>query len=246
MTSLAGRAAVVTGASRGIGRATARLLAAQGAQLALCYHERVEEAEELRDELKASGTEVLLIRGELADPETPARIVDQAFSHFGRLDCLVNNAGVNRDGRAVDLSRSAYDDVLAVNFLAAVELAREAANRMIPAEFGRIVNVASFVAHTGVFGAANYAAAKSALIAWTKSAALEWARHGITVNVVSPGYIETDMLATIPDDVLQQLVKRIPLRRFGAVDDIAAAIVFALTSDYMTGSEVAVNGGVHM
>ena len=246
MTSLAGRTAVVTGASRGIGRATARLLAAEGARLALCYHERVAGAEALRDELVASGTEVMLIRGELADPETPARIADEAFAHFGRLDCLVNNAGMNRDGRVSDLPRSAYDDVLAVNFLAAAELARETAKRMIPVEFGRIVNVASFVAHTGVFGAANYAAAKSALIAWTKSAALEWARHGITVNVVSPGYIDTDMLATIPADVLEQLVKRIPLRRFGTVDDIAAAIVFALTSDYMTGSEIAVNGGIHM
>lgn len=246
MTSLAGRTAVVTGASRGIGRATARLLAAEGARLALCYHEQVAGAEALRDELAANGAEVLLIRGELADPETPARIADEAFAHFGRLDCLVNNAGMNRDGRVSDLPRAAYDDVLAVNFLAAAELAREAAKRMIPVEFGRIVNVASFVAHTGVFGAANYAAAKSALIAWTKSAALEWARHGVTVNVVSPGYIETDMLATIPADVLEQLAKRIPLRRFGTVDDIAAAIVFALTSDYMTGSEIAVNGGIHM
>jgi acetoacetyl-CoA reductase len=246
LASLAGRTAVVTGASRGIGRATARLLAANGAQLALCYHERVEDAETLRNELAASGADVLLIRGELADPETPARIVAEAFAHFGQLDCLVNNAGVNRDGRVTDLSRSAYDDVLAVNFLAAADLACEAANKMIAAGFGRIVNVASFVAHTGVFGAANYAAAKSALITWTKSAALEWARHGITVNVVSPGYIETDMLATIPPDVLERIVKRIPLRRFGSVDDVAAAIVFALAADYMTGSEIAVNGGVHM
>ena len=166
--------------------------------------------------------------------------------NIGRLDCLVNNAGITRDAKISDLGETEYADVLGVNLVGAAMLARAASVPMIDAGFGRIVNIASFVGQKGNFGQANYAASKAGLIGWTKVAAAELARHGVTVNAVCPGFIETEMLARVRDDVREKLLATVPLRRFGRPDEVADAVAFVLKADYMTGAQININGGIYM
>ena len=246
VTRLAGRTAIVTGGGRGIGRATACALAAEGVSLVLGYRSRDDAAEATRAELEERGAEVALVRADVAAEGSADALVRSALDRFGRLDLLVNNAGVNRDATLKRLSRRDYQEIMDVNFLGAVLLAEAASRPMIEAGFGRIVNVSSFVAQKGNFGQANYAASKAALIGWTKTAALEWARHGITVNVVCPGFVETDMLATVPEAVREKLLAQVPLGRFAQPEEVADAIVFVLRAGYMTGAALNVNGGIHM
>jgi acetoacetyl-CoA reductase len=244
--SLAGKTAIVTGGGRGIGRATAHALAAEGVSLVVGYRSRDDAAEATRADLEARGAEVELVRADVAAEGSADALVAAALDRFGRLDLLVNNAGVNRDATLKRLSRRDYEEIMDVNFVGAVLLAEAASRPMIEAGFGRIANVSSFVAQKGNFGQANYAASKAALIGWTKTAALEWARHGITVNVVCPGFVETDMLATVPAPVREKLLAQIPLGRFARPDEVAQAIVFVLGAGYMTGAELNLNGGIHM
>jgi acetoacetyl-CoA reductase len=246
MAELAGRTALVTGGSRGIGRAIAEALGAEGVSLVLGYWTSAEAADELRRDLDRRGVPVEVVQADVTAEDSPELLVGRALERFGRLDLLVNNAGINRDATIRKLTRGQYEEVLDVNFLGAALLAQAAMATMAEAGFGRIVNIASFVGQKGNFGQANYAASKAALIAWGKTAALEWARHGITVNSVCPGFVDTDMLRSVPENVRDDLLGRIPLARFARPDEIADAVLFALRSDYMTGAEVNVNGGVHM
>jgi len=246
MNGLAGRTVIVTGGSRGIGRAVAKALAAEGASIVLGYRARDDAAEETRAVLVATGAEVEVVRADIAEPGAAEELTEQAVVRFGRIDALVNNAGILRDGTLKRLTREDYEEVLGVNLLGAALLAQAAAARMMEAGFGRIVNIASFVGKKGNFGQANYAASKAALIGWTKAAALEWARYGITVNCVCPGFIETDMLASVPEDIRERLLAQIPLARFGRPEEVAEAVTFVLRSDYMTGAQLDVNGGIYM
>jgi NAD(P)-dependent dehydrogenase (short-subunit alcohol dehydrogenase family) len=246
VASLMGRAAIVTGASRGIGRAIADRLASEGMLLVLGYLEHEEQGRSLATALEASGHEVVLVHGDVTDPETAQKLVDSALGRFGRLDCVVNNAGVTRDALFRTLEAPDYREVLDVNLVGAAMVARAATEPMIAAGFGRIVNIASFVGQKGNLGQANYAASKAGLIAWTKVAALELARHGITVNAVCPGFTETDMLKAVPSDVRDKLLQQVPLRRFGQPPEIADAVAFALSGDYMTGAQININGGIYM
>lgn len=246
MAELAGRTVLVTGGCRGIGRAVADALAAEGASLVLGYRKNEDAARATRAELDGRGAPVEIVRADITEEGAADLLVGTAIERFGRVDCLVNNAGINRDATLRNLSRTDYEDVFEVNFVGSVLLAQAAAQRMADAGFGRIVNVSSFVGQKGNFGQANYAASKAALIGWTKTAALEWARYGITVNVICPGFVDTDMLRGVPDAVREQLLRTIPLGRFARPAEIAEAIVFALRSDYMTGAELNVNGGVYM
>jgi acetoacetyl-CoA reductase len=246
LATLKGRTTIVTGASRGIGRAIAERLAAEGASLVLGYLEHEQQAHEVAALLDGETHQIALVQGDITDPETSEQLVSTAMERFGRLDCVVNNAGVTRDALLTRLEPESYRDVLDVNLLGAAMLSRAATERMIEGGFGRIVNIASFVGQKGNLGQANYAASKAALIAWTKVAALELARHGITVNAVCPGFTETDMLKTVPAEVRTKLLEQVPLRRFGEPAEIADAVVFALCADYMTGAQINVNGGIYM
>jgi len=214
--------------------------------LVLGYLEHEAQAREVAQGLEAEGGKIALVHGDIREAETAERLVGEAMERFGRLDCLVNNAGITQDALLTRLEPESYRDVLDVNLVGAATLAKAASAPMISAGFGRIVNVASFVGQKGNFGQANYAASKAGLIAWTKVAALELARHGITVNAVSPGFTETDMLRAVPEEVRAKLIDQVPLRRFGDPAEIADAVVFALRSDYMTGAQINVNGGIYM
>jgi len=246
VSELAGRTVIVTGGSRGIGRAIVDAVAAEGANVVLNYWSSPPLANEVAEALRQNGTEVELVRANVAEEGTPQVIVRKALDRFGRIDCLVNNSGITRDAQIRRLDRAAYDEVLSVNLVGSVQLAQAVIEPMIEAGYGRIVNIASFVGQKGNFGQANYAASKGGLIAWTKTAALELARYGVTVNAVAPGFTETDMLRKVREDVREKLLTTIPLRRFGEPAEVAHAVLFALTNGYVTGTQIDVNGGVYM
>ncbi len=246
MAGLSGKTAIITGGSRGIGRGIAERLAAEGMSLVLGYLQDEQQADLTAELCSKRGVPVVLVQGDITQVDTAAKLVGAALHEYGRLDCLVNNAGITRDAKIGDLGETEYADVLGVNLVGAAMLARAASVPMIDAGFGRIVNIASFVGQKGNFGQANYAASKAGLIGWTKVAAAELARHGVTVNAVCPGFIETEMLARVRDDVREKLLATVPLRRFGRPDEVADAVAFVLKADYMTGAQININGGIYM
>lgn len=245
---LDGRRALVTGGTRGIGRATAEALAAAGAAVAINYARSAAEAAELAATLRARGTEVELVQADVAD----AAQVDAMFAHLRRcwdgVDVLVNNAAISRDGLAMLLSPQQWDEVLAVNLRGAFLCARQALRPMIKRRWGRIVNVVSPAALLGQEGAANYAAAKGGLLSFTKSLAREVGRYAITVNAVSPGLVETRLIADLPAAVRERHLANIPLGRFGDAAEIAQAIRFLASpaAAYVTGATLTVDGGLAM
>jgi NAD(P)-dependent dehydrogenase (short-subunit alcohol dehydrogenase family) len=246
MRELEGRVVIVTGGSRGIGRAIVRAVARRGASVVLNYWSSPEAAEASAAEAVAEGAAVELVRANVAEEGTPQVIVAKAMNRFGRIDCLVNNAGITRDGQLRRLDRRAYHEVIDLNLIGSVMLAARVIDEMVEAGYGRIVNIASFVGQKGNFGQSNYAASKGGLIAWTKTAALELARYGVTVNAVAPGFTETDMLAKVRPEVRDKILAQIPLGRFGDPAEVAHATVFALENGYVTGTMINVNGGVYM
>jgi 3-oxoacyl-[acyl-carrier protein] reductase len=234
--------ALVTGASRGIGAAIARSLAEDGWDVAVAYRSDKVGAQATAAAVEAAGGRAVTIQGEVADPETAERLVADAEDQLGPVLCLVNNAGVRADGLALQLDDDAWDRVVDTNLSAAFRLTRRALKGMVRARYGRIVNVASVVGPRANAGQANYAAAKAGLIGMTKTVSSEVARRGVTVNAVAPGFIETDMTADLPREVLAA----VPARRPGTPQDVAAAVGF-LASDnagYVTGTTLFVDGGM--
>jgi 3-oxoacyl-[acyl-carrier protein] reductase len=245
--SLDGRVAIVTGGTRGIGRAIVEALLEDGARVVLSGRDaaRVEAA---AAELGGSRREAVGIVAEMGRAEDVQRLVHGARERFGRLDLLVNNAGVTRDGLLVRMKDADWDEVLAVNLRAAFQATREAARVMARQKSGRIVNIASTAGVMGTAGQANYAAAKAGLIGLTKSAARELAHWGILVNAVAPGLIDTDMTTVLAGDVRESYVAQIPLKRIGTPREVAEVVRF-LASDgasYITGQVIHVNGGLYM
>ena len=244
---LEGRTAIVTGAARGIGRAIALRLAREGARVAVNYRRSEAEAKEVVEAIGGGGGHAMLVQANVCDAAEARSLVRRVVDHWGRLDVLVNNAGITRDR---SLRKLTDDDWLTVidNNLHSVYLCTTAAIPvMIEQQFGRIVNISSYVGQAGNFGQANYAASKGGIIAFTKTAALELARFNITVNAIAPGFTLTDMLAKVPADVQGQIKARIPMGRFGDPDEVAKAVVFvAADGDYITGQQINVNGGVYM
>ena len=245
------KGALVTGSSRGIGRAIALSLAEAGMNVCVnCSSERsLPAAQELAAQISATyGVKSLALVANVASAEEAQTLVESAHAAFGRLDVLVNNAGITRDMLAMRLSDEAWDAVIATNLTAAFVLTRAVLRPMMKARFGRIINMSSVVGSMGNAGQANYAAAKAGLIGMSKSVAQEVASRGITVNCIAPGFIDTDMTRALAESDREKLAERIPARRLGQTDDIAGAVLY-LASDlaaYVTGAVLPVNGGLFM
>lgn len=243
MASLEGAVAVVTGASRGLGRAIAEELGRKGAKVVVNYSRSKEPAEEVVEQL----SDAVAIQADVSDAEQAQRLIDEAIEKFGRIDVLVNNAGINRDKTLKKLSIEEWDTVVQTDLNSAFYTVHAALPHMIEQESGTIINMSSFVGEAGNVGQANYAAAKAGLLGFTKTAAQELARYGITVNAICPGFIETDMVADIPEEAQEKLLKTVPLGRFGKPEEIARAVRYLVEDgDYITGQSLDINGGVYI
>ena len=247
MGRLDGKIALVTGASRGIGRAIALQLARDGARVALNYRSGEAEAHSLASEIEKLGGQCLIMRADVSDAKQARELVDRVLQECGRLDILVNNAGVTRDKSLRKLTDEDWSHVLNTNLNSVYYCTTAAIKAMTDQRFGRIINISSFVGQAGNFGQANYAASKGAIIAFTKTAAIELAKYNVTVNAIAPGFTLTDMLAKVPANVQEQIKARIPMGRFGLPEEIAQAVAFlAAEGDYITGQQININGGVYM
>jgi acetoacetyl-CoA reductase/3-oxoacyl-[acyl-carrier protein] reductase len=247
MGRLEGKTALVTGASRGIGRAIVVELAREGAKVALNYQSSDAAAKEVADQITKEGGTCLLVKANLADPKQARGMVKRVADQFGHLDILVNNAGITRDKQIGKMTDEDWQEVIQTNLNGCFYCTSAAIPIMTAQSYGRIVNVSSMNGQVGAFGQANYSASKGGIIAFTRTAALELARSGITVNSVSPGYTETDMFAKVPGDIQAQIKAKIPLRRFAQPEEIAKAVLFLVADgDYVTGQTIGVNGGAFM
>jgi 3-oxoacyl-[acyl-carrier protein] reductase len=247
MFNLKDKVALITGASQGIGRDTALALAEAGAKVVVAARNE-ERLSALVSEIASKGGEALAVKMDVADAEQVKSGFKQALEKFGRLDILVNNAAITRDGLAMRMKPDDWEAVLRTNLTGAHLCSQQALPIMMKARAGRIINITSVVAQSGNAGQANYVAAKAGLIGLTKAIAIEIASRNITVNAVAPGFIETPMTDVLPDKVKEDLKTRIPLGRMGAGRDVAAAIVFLASDEagYITGHVLNVNGGMHL
>jgi 3-oxoacyl-[acyl-carrier protein] reductase len=247
MFSLKDKVALVTGASQGIGWDTAQALVVAGAKVAVCARTE-EKLALLVGEITAAGGEALAVKMDVADAEQVKAGFKQVTEKFGRLDILVNNAAITRDGLAVRMKPDDWDAVIRTNLTGAHLCIQQALATMMRARAGRIINVASVVAQMGNAGQANYVAAKAGLIGLTKAIAMEIASRNITVNAVAPGFIETPMTNVLSEKVKEELKARIPLGRLGVARDVASAIVFLASDEaaYITGHVLDVNGGMYL
>lgn len=246
--TLTGKVALVTGASRGIGKAIALKLAAEGAAVVINYHGSMEKAKAVKAEIESDGGIAEIMQCNVADYQATEAMIRKVTDDFGRLDILVNNAGITRDGLLMKMSEEDYDTVLDTNLKGPFHCIRFAARQMLRQRGGRIINLSSVSGILGNAGQANYSASKAGVIGLTKSAARELASRGITVNAVAPGFIETEMTAVLPEKVRESAVAQIPLGAFGTAEDIAEAVAF-LASDsarYITGQTIHVDGGMAM
>lgn len=246
MTDLNGRVALVTGASRGIGKAVALRLAAAGASVAACA--RADHARGVAGEIAAAGGAAEAVSVDVTDAAALTGAVRAVLDRFGRIDVLVNNAGVARDQLLMRMKAEEWDAVIATNLTAAFTCTRAVLRPMLKQRWGRVIGIGSVVGQSGNPGQANYAASKAGLIGFSKALAQEVAARGVTVNVVAPGFIETDMTAGLAADARAALTGRIPAGRPGRPEDVAAAVRFLASDEasYITGQVLGVNGGMHM
>lgn len=247
MSSLTGRVALVTGASQGIGRACALRLAAQGASVAVAARS-LDKLEAVAAEIAAAGGTAHPFLLDMADEDSIKTCAKAVVAHFGKLEILVNNAGITRDGLALRMKRADWDAVIGTNLTGAFLMSQAVVSPMLKARWGRVINVASVVGETGQAGQTNYAASKAGLIGLTKSLARELAGRAITVNAVAPGYIETAMTAVLTDEQKTAMLSVVPAARAGTDLEVAAAVAFLASEDaaYITGHTLDVNGGMYM
>ena len=245
---LEGKAALVTGASRGIGREIALELARQGADIAVNYSGSEERANAVVAEIKEMGRHAIAVQCDVSNSESVAKMVKETIEAFGKLDILVNNAGITKDNLLMRMKEEEWDDVININLKGVFLCTKAVTRQMMKQRSGRIINISSIVGVSGNPGQANYVAAKSGVIGLTKTSAKELASRGITVNAVAPGFITTDMTDKLQDDVKEAMLKQIPLARFGEPSDIANVVVFLASEEsrYMTGQTLHVDGGMVM
>ncbi len=245
---LTGKTAIVTGGARGIGRAIALTLAAAGANIVINYSSSSKAADEVVNEAKKLGVSALSLKADVSKNEEIENLVKQVLNDFGSIDILVNNAGITRDNLLIRMSEKDFMDVIDINLKGAFICTKHVAKVMIKQRSGKIINIASVVGVMGNAGQSNYSASKAGLIGFTKSIAKEIASRGINVNAVAPGYIQTDMTASLPDKVKEEFINGIPLKRAGLPQDVANAVLFLSSeySDYITGQVIHIDGGMVM
>jgi 3-oxoacyl-(acyl-carrier-protein) reductase len=248
MKDLQGKVCLVTGGSRGIGRAIVHAMAGAGANVAFTYQNSKESADALAQSLNVDGVRCRAYQANVSSLEEMQAVTKQVMCDLGPITILVNNAGINRDKSFLKMTKAMWDEVMSVNLDGVFHTTQLVAQDMIGAGWGRIINISSIVGQTGNFGQANYAATKGAIISLTESLARELARKGITVNAVAPGFIETDMVSGMPEAALNQVKAMTPVGRLGKPEEIADAVVFLASprSGYVTGQVLAVNGGMYM
>ena len=245
---LDGKVALVTGASRGIGRAIDMKLAAEGAKVAINYAGNTAKAEEVKAEIEQNGGEAILVQADVADAAAVEAMVNATVEAFGQIDILVNNAGITRDGLLMRMKDEDFDAVINTNLKGVFYCTKLVSKLMMKKRSGRIINMASVVGLMGNAGQTNYAAAKAGVIGFSKSAAKELAARGITVNMVAPGFIDTDMTAAMTDKAREMTLTGIPLNRMGTPEDVANAVAFLVSDNasYITGQVINVDGGMVM
>ncbi len=243
-----GRVALVTGGTRGIGAAITECLVESGASVAAGYSRGRESAEKFAEQMAGKGAEISIHQGRVDDVDDCNRVVKEVMDRFGRVDFLVNNAGITIDKTVRKMTIDDWRQVLDVNLLGAFQMTKAVLEHMIERGSGRIVNISSVIGETGNVGQANYAASKAGLFGFSKSLALEMAQRGITVNCVAPGFIATEMVAAIPEAALTKVVEKIPQRRLGRPHEVARVVRFLLEDDssYITGAVYSINGGLDM
>ena len=243
-----GRVAIVTGGGRGLGRAIASRLAAEGANLVISYRSNDSAAEETAERVREAGVSCDLFKGDVSSPEEVEALFKGVGEACGRVDILINNAGITRDNLMMRMREEEFDEVLRTNLKGTYLCTRAALRPMVRARWGRIVNVSSVVGLVGNAGQANYAASKAGIIGFTKSVAREVAQRGITVNAVAPGYVETELTASLPEKVKDQIRGQVPAGRFGEPEEVAEVVAFLVgeAAGYVSGQTIAVDGGMTM
>jgi 3-oxoacyl-[acyl-carrier protein] reductase len=243
-----GRVAIVTGGTRGIGRAIAYRLAEEGVNLAISYRSDDDAAEETAEKARSDSVECELFKGDVTSPEAVEALFRGVSEAFGRVDILVNNAGITRDNLMMRMKEEEFDEVLRTNLKGTYLCTRAVLRPMVRRRWGRIVNVSSVVGLVGNAGQANYAASKAGIIGFTKSVAREVAQRGITVNAVAPGYVETELTGSLPENVKEQIRSQVPAGRFGEPEEVAEVVAFLAAEEagYVTGQTIAVDGGMTM
>jgi 3-oxoacyl-[acyl-carrier protein] reductase len=252
MSALEGKSALITGASRGIGRAIALRFAEEGCEVAVNYvaeagRDNAAQANELAAEIDALGRQAICLEADVTDLEAVEAMVGEVIEEFGKLDILVNNAGITRDRTLKKLAKEDWDRVIEVNLTGAFNCTRAAIDHMRERRSGRIISLSSVVALMGNIGQTSYAASKAGLIGFTRSLAREVALRGITVNCIAPGFIDTEMTQAIPEEIREQVTATIPMARMGTPEEVASAAVFLASEEasYVTGHVLAVNGGLY-
>ena len=248
MIDLSGKSALVTGGSRGIGKAIGLRLATQGADVAFSYKGNEAAARETAREIQAMKRRALAVQGDVADVDSAENVVKAALDAFGKIDILVNNAGITRDDLIMRMSPEAWREVLETNLFGAFWMTKAVTRPMLKARGGRIINITSVSGQAGQMGQANYSAAKAGLIGLTKATARELASRGITVNAVAPGFVLTELTQDLPDALKEEITSRTPLGRFGTTEEVANAVAFLASDEaaYITGQVLAVDGGLVM
>ena len=245
---LKGKNVIVTGATRGIGREIALTLAQNGANIAMNYRNLNSEVEDLINEIKSFGVDALAIKCDVSSTNEVENFVKEVKAHYNTIDVLVNNAGITKDGLILRMKEEDFDDVLDVNLKGTFNTTKSISSIMVRQKYGKIINISSVVGIAGNAGQCNYAASKAGVIGFSKSVARELASRNINVNVVAPGYINTDMTKNLPDKVKEEIIKSIPMKKIGNPKEVANLVLFLSSnlSDYITGQVINVDGGLVM
>ena len=247
MTELNNKVAIVTGGSRGIGAAISMELAKNGVKIVINYNSKRETADKMVADIKEIGGEAYAVQADVSNSKDAENLVKEAVNQFGRVDILVNNAGITRDRTFKRLSEEDWRKVIDVNLNSVYNTTSVALPHLLESDAGRIINISSIIGQAGGFGQTNYAAAKAGLIGYTKSLALELAKSGVTVNAICPGFIGTEMVAAMPENVLEGIVSKVPQRRLGTPAEVASGVVFLCKDGaYITGQQLNINGGLYM